>query len=79
MRVSVQTSRVFENFGIEGGFAALHDAGFEAVDFGMCRFLMPADIRSEKPGSIMDGDFEDMIPQLTEFRDAAQHNGIAFA
>ncbi len=79
MRVSVQTSRVFENFGIEDGFAALRDAGFEAVDFGMCRFLMPADIRSEKPGSVMDGDFEDMISQLTEFRDAAQHNGIAFA
>ena len=79
MRISVQTSRVFESFGIDGGYAALHDVGFEAVDFGLARFLLPAEIRAEKSGSIMDGDFSAMVPQLTEFQDAAQRHNIAFA
>lgn len=79
MRISVQTSRVFERFGVDGGYEVLHDVGFEAVDFGLSRFLLPAEIRGEQMGSILDGTFEEMAPQLTEFRDAAQRRHIAFA
>jgi len=79
MRISVQTARLFESFGLDGGYALLHDLGFEAVDFGLSRFLLPADIRNEKGGSIMDGDFDAIMPHLAPYREAALRHHIVCA
>ena len=80
MRISVQTARLLDHFGVDGGFRLMHELGFEAADFGMGRFLLPADIKAgTNTGSLMDGPFEAMIPALDEIRNAAEKYGIGFA
>ena len=39
MKIGVENSGVLDVLGIEDGFAALENAGFEVVDFNMCHYI----------------------------------------
>ena len=39
LKTSIQTTKIFEAFGIDEGFRIIHEAGFDGVDFTLIPFV----------------------------------------
>lgn len=78
--ISIHPSCTFERAGgIDAGFAMLHRAGIEGIQFGLSSTLMPAaDIRAHRP-SVMDGPLEAIIEAVRPYKEAAQKHGVAIS
>lgn len=79
MRISVQSSVIFNRFSPDEGFARMREWGFEAVDFGITRWCPSNDIRSNAAHLPLEADLDEILSWAAPFRDAAQKNGVAFA
>jgi len=77
MKKCVQSARITEVMGLKEGFAAIKRAGFDAVDYNIDQLYSGSEIMSGKPAEKFKD--ENLIPFMTEVRDAARENGVEFA
>lgn len=76
MKKSVQSGGITDVMGLREGFAAIRRAGFDAVDFNIDNLFPGNEIMSGKPSEKFKD--ENLIPFMTEVRDAARENGVDF-
>jgi len=76
VKKSIQTVKIVEALGPKAGFAAIKNAGFDAVDYNIDLLFSRSEMMSGKPSERFKD--ENLIPFMTEIRDAAQENGIEF-
>lgn len=80
LAISVKTSTVLHVLGIDAGFRAIAEAGFDAVDFSFTRFLRYKDIVSGSiTGNLFEQSEEALLSFFKPYKDAAERHGIAFA
>jgi len=77
LRTSIQTTKIFEAFGIEEGFKLIHESGFDGVDFTLIPFVSQAAIRRTDT-SIFEQSDEEIKAFFKTYKDAAEKYGIAF-
>jgi len=80
LKTSIQTACIFEHFGIEGGFRAIHEAGFDGVDFGVpCEVLNGRQIsRGEFEDCIYSRTDEEILEYFRPYKEAAEKYGVEF-
>lgn len=78
MMVGIQTGGIFERFGVDGGFRALHDAGFDCVDFGFFEFLSVGDLARGARDSILDRPMDEIFAFFRPYKEAAARWGVSF-
>ena len=77
MLVGVQTSGVINRFGIDGGFAVIKEAGFEALDFNLDSLLTWRQIAAE--GALEFFSDEEKVKAYTEeIKATAEKHGLVF-
>lgn len=75
MKIAVQTSNVLDQVGIDEGFALLHKAGFEGVDFGIPRWFTELCARTDEEMA-MQITLEEVKERAQIFRTAAEKHGL---
>ena len=70
LRTSIQTTKIFEAFGIEEGFKLIHESGFDGVDFTLIPFVSQAAIRRTDT-SIFEQSDEEIKAAKEKFADKA--------
>ncbi len=76
MKKCVQSAMITDVMGLREGFAAIKRAGFDAVDYNIDMLYSWNEIMSGKPSEKFKD--ENLIPFMTEVRDAARENGVEF-
>ena len=76
MKKCVQSALITDVMGNKEGFAAIKRAGFDAVDFNIDQLYSWNEIMNGKPSEKFLDEY--LIPFMTEVRDAARENGVAF-
>lgn len=78
-QISIHPGNLFDRLGIDEGFAALADAGIEAIQFGLGRgFLTPTQIKENLP-ALMDSDLQTVLEAVRPYKEAAKKYGIAIS
>ena len=78
LKTSIQTTKIFEAFGIDEGFRIIHEAGFDGVDFTLIPFVSQAAIKGAG-GSIFQQSDEEIKAFFKPYKDAAEKYGVAFS
>ncbi|HOP11684.1 MAG TPA: sugar phosphate isomerase/epimerase family protein [Oscillospiraceae bacterium] len=76
MQKCIQSALITDVKGPKEGFATIKKAGFDAVDYNIDLLFTRNEMLSGKPSENFKD--ENLIPFMTEIRNAAQENGIAF-
>jgi len=76
VKKSIQTVKIIDTLGPKAGFAAIKKAGFDAVDYSIDLLFSRKEMLTGKPSERFKD--ENLIPFMTEVRDAARENGIEF-
>ncbi len=76
MKLSVQTGGTVEVLGIDAGFAAIKEAGFDAVDFGFNGDASWEDLRAGKKIDFYENE-ETLQSYISEVKSASEKYGIA--
>ena len=71
LKTSIQTTKIFEAFGIDEGFRIIHEAGFDGVDFTLIPFVSQAALRRTEE-SIFEKSDEEIFAFFKPYRDAAE-------
>ena len=81
LKTGIQTAYILDQFGIEGGFRAIHEAGFDGVDFGVtCEVLNGRKIsRGEFEDCIYSRSDEEILEYFRPYKEAAEKYGVAFS
>ena len=78
LKTSIQTTKIFEAFGIDEGFRIIHEAGFDGVDFTLIPFVSQAALRRTEE-SIFEKSDEEIFAFFKPYRDAAEKYGVEFS
>lgn len=76
MKISVQTAGAIDVLGIDAGFAAIKQAGFDAVDLGLDSAYVWDDLCNGKKNDFYNDD--KIYPYVNEIKAAAEKYGIEF-
>ena len=77
MKIAVQSARILERTGIEGGFALYKKLGFEGMDFGIPRWFPELCARTPEEMA-MEMTLEEVKERAMVYREAADKYGISF-
>lgn len=77
LKISIQTTNIFEKFGIDDGFRVIHEAGFDCVDFTMIPFVPRAAIQ-RTAASIFDQSDEEIRDFFRPYKEAAEKYHVEF-
>lgn len=77
LKTSIQTTKIFEAFGIDEGFRIIHEAGFDGVDFTLIPFVPQSAIRRET-ASIFEQSDDEIRDFFRPYKEAAEKYGVAF-
>jgi len=79
MRISIQDAGTCDGLGMERGYAAIREAGFDAIDWNIDHALMGPTIRSGKyrGNCIFEKPLEDVIAYYAEELSIIRKNGLA--
>ena len=77
LRTSIQTTKIFEAFGIDEGFRIIHEAGFEGVDFTLIPFVAQENVMN-LGGSVFDRPDEEILAFFQPYKEAAAKYGVEF-
>jgi len=78
MLLSVQTSLVLDNFGINEGFRMIAEAGFGGVDWNLNQYLPGRQIRRHECSGFYDQTDEELLAFCEPYKAAAEKYGIRF-
>ncbi|MBQ2956870.1 MAG: sugar phosphate isomerase/epimerase [Clostridia bacterium] len=77
-KISIQTTKIFEAFGIDDGFRIIHEAGFDGVDFTLIPFAPQSAIRSGE--SCVFSKTDDEIKEFFRpYKEAAEKYAVEFS
>ena len=76
MKIGVQTANIIDPLGLEKGFAAIREAGFDSVDFNIDHELSYSDIINGKTSAFYDKSDAEMLEAMRPVKEAAEKNGI---
>ena len=76
MKISVQTANIIDPLGVDRGFAAIREAGFDAVDYNIDHELSYQDIVNGRHSAFYDKTDDGMREALRPVKEAADRNGI---
>lgn len=79
MLLSVQTGPILDTYGIDEGFRAIAEAGFDGVDFNIDHALPVSQIRANDCFGFFDQTDEEMIEAIRPYKEAAEKHGVQFA
>ena len=78
MRISVQDAGTCDSLGMEKGYAAIRQAGFDAIDWNIDHALRAADIKALKIGNcIFEKDLPEILAYYAEELAIIRGNGLA--
>ncbi len=77
LKISIQTTKIFEAFGIDDGFRIIHEAGFDCVDLTLIPFVTPSAVRGAEE-SIFEKSDEEIKAFFEPYRAAAAKYGVEF-
>lgn len=77
LRTSIQTTKIFEAFGMEDGFRIIHEAGFDGVDFTLIPFVSQGNA-ANAGGSIFDRTDEEICEFFRPYKETAAKYGVEF-
>ena len=76
MKISVQTANIIDPLGVEAGFRAIREAGFDAVDFNIDHEFTYGDIVEGRTSAFYDQSDEGMREAMRPVKEAAEANDI---
>lgn len=78
MKVSITTDNILTPLGIEEGFRAISEAGFDGVDFAFYEFLPLKTIYSGNLSSVFDLSDDAFLEAMRPYKEAAEKNNVSF-
>ena len=76
MKISVQTGGPEEAYGVDGGYRAIKEAGFDAVDANIDHLYSGKDIRNKIKAEAFTGSDKEIIERFKPWKDAAKKYGL---
>jgi len=77
LKISIQTTKIFEAFGIDEGFRIIHEAGFDCVDFTLIPFVSQDAIK-RNASSIFEKSDEEIKEFFRPYKEAAEKYNVEF-
>jgi len=75
MKLGMQTGSIQTDYGIDGAYRLIREAGFDAVDANIDEYFLPGEIRRYRPSAIF-GDMKNLLETLKPWKAAAEKYGI---
>ena len=79
MKIGVQTANIIDPLGLEAGFKAIREAGFDCVDYNIDHELTTEAVRRGERSAFFDLPEAEMLEALRPVKEAAEKNGIAIS
>ena len=76
MKIGVQTANILDPLGVEAGFRAIREAGFDCVDYNIDHEFSYRDIVKGRTSAFYDMSDADMLAAMRPVKEAAAKNGI---
>ena len=77
-KISVQTSSILNNVGVDEGFKLIHEAGFDCVDFNIDYWMSGKEISSGEFSGFFDQDMDKILEAMRPYKEAAAKYGVSF-